>query len=66
MYEAYKRGTEALKSLRESSGFTVDDIDEVAVNLQDALQANQEISEALNTGNLGKLAITTCLWMYDC
>jgi hypothetical protein len=34
--------------LRESSGFTVDDIDEVAVNLQEALEANQEISHAIN------------------
>ena len=48
IYAAYKRGAEALKSLRESSGFTVDDIDEVAVSLQDALEANEEISHAIN------------------
>lgn len=58
VYEAYKRGTEALKSLRESSGFTVDDIDEVAVSLQDALEANQEISEALNAPGRKKLTWT--------
>ena len=50
IYDAYKRGTEALTSLRESLGVVVDDIDEVALNLQDALEANREISEALNQG----------------
>ena len=60
VYEAYKRGTEALKSLRESSGFTVDDIDEVAVSLQDALEANQEISEALNTPGRKKINVDVC------
>ena len=37
-----------MKSLRESSGFTVDNVDEIADNLQDALEANREISDALN------------------
>ena len=50
VYEAYKRGVDALKSLKESSGFTVDDVDEIAVSLQDALEANQDISEALSQG----------------
>ena len=41
---------DALKSLKESSGFTVDDVDEIAVSLQDALEVNQDISEALSQG----------------
>ena len=39
-----------MKSLRESSGFTVDHVNEVADNLQDALEDNREISDALNAG----------------
>ena len=63
VYEAYKRGTKALKSLRESSGFTIDDIDEVALSLQDALEDNQEISDALNQGTC---IIIKVMWYGEC
>lgn len=36
--------------MRKALGIVADDVDEIAMNLQEALEANQEISDALSQG----------------
>lgn len=36
--------------MRKALGIVADDVDEIAMNLQEALEANQEIFDALSQG----------------